>query len=51
MSKKITNDIPTLKCKRISNKIGQGIVISKALVLIEYGMNISSHCNAKSYAK
>jgi hypothetical protein len=51
MNKKITNDIPTLKCKQITNKIRQGIVISKALVLIEYGMNISSHRNAKGYAK
>jgi hypothetical protein len=51
MSKKLADDIPTLKCKQITNKIGQGIVISKALVIIEYGMDISSHHNAQSYAK
>jgi hypothetical protein len=54
LSKKLTNDIPTLKVKRITNKTKWGIAISKmvdALVPIEYGMKISNHCNAKSYAK
>jgi hypothetical protein len=52
LSKKLTNDIPTLKSKIIINKIGWGITISrmvKALVLVKYGTKISSHNDAKSY--
>jgi len=54
LNKKLIDDIPTLKNKQITNKTRWGIVISnmaKVLVLIEYGMKISSHCDAKSYAK
>jgi hypothetical protein len=54
LSKKLSNDIAILKGKRITNKIGRGIVISRmveALMLVKFGMKISSHCNAKSYAK
>jgi len=51
LSKKLTNDIPTLKGERITNKTKWGIAISRmanALVQVEYGMKILSHCNAKS---
>ncbi len=54
LNKKLTNDIPTLKGKRITNKTKWGNAISKmvnALVQVEYWMKISSHYNAKSYAK
>jgi hypothetical protein len=54
LSKKLTDDIPTLKGKQIINKTRWGIVISrmaKALVPIEYGMKILGHHDAKSYAK
>jgi hypothetical protein len=54
LSKKLIDDIPTLKGKQIINKTRGGIAISnmaKALVPIEYGMKISSHYDAKSYAK
>jgi len=54
LSKKLTNDIPTLKGKRITNNTTCGIAISRmvnAFMQVEYGMKISSHCNAKSYAK
>jgi hypothetical protein len=54
LSKKLTDDIPTLKDKQITNKTRWGIAISrmtKALVPIEYGMKILGHSDAKSYAK
>jgi hypothetical protein len=57
LSKQLVDDIPTLKGKRITNKTWQGIItittsrMVKTLVLIEYGMKISSHHDAKSYAK
>jgi hypothetical protein len=54
LSKKLTDDIPTLKAKQITNKIRRGIAISrmaKALVPIEYGTKILGHCDTKSYAK
>jgi hypothetical protein len=50
----LINDIPTLKGKQITNKIKWGIMISKlakSLVLVEYGMKILGHYNAKNYAK
>jgi len=54
LCKKLIDDIPTLKGKWITNKIGRGIVISrmsKSLVLVEYGMKILSCRNTKSYVK
>jgi len=52
LTKKFTNDIPTLKGKWIVNKIGRGIVISRMekFDTIEYGlMKFLRHHNAKSY--
>jgi hypothetical protein len=54
LSKKLTNDILILKGKQIINKTRWGIMISRmveALVLLEFGMKILGHYNAKSYAK
>jgi hypothetical protein len=47
MSKKLIDDIPTLKCKRMTNKIGQGIVISKASTFQAIAMPkaMQSKCN------
>jgi len=52
LTKKFTNDIPTLKGKWIVNKIGWGIVISRMekFDTIEYGlMKFLRHHDAKSY--
>jgi len=43
-SKSFIDDIPCLKGKQITNKIGQNITISRmvdVLVLVEYGMKVS----------
>jgi hypothetical protein len=54
LSKQLIDYIPTLKGKQITNKTWEGIAISRtveALVLVEYGMKISSHHDARSCAK
>ncbi len=43
-SKSLIDDIPCLKGKQITNKIGQNITISRmvdVLALVEYGMKVS----------
>jgi hypothetical protein len=43
-SKSLIDDIPCLKAKQITNKIGQNITISRmvdVLALVEYGMKVS----------
>jgi hypothetical protein len=54
LSKWLTNDLPSLESKWMTNKTRKGITISQmvdVLVSIEYGMKVFGHHDHKSYVK
>lgn len=51
-TKNLTKDIDQLKHKDITNKMGRNTTISqmvKAIIPIEFGMELNGHQSAKSY--
>ena len=54
VTKKLSEDVPSLNTKQITNKIGRntGILsLEEALVPIDHGMELTGHRDLKSYKK